>query len=103
MALGRDRMVGLQPGSGSGLKQNSFLSGGSMTLGAGPALEQLKKTVSLQYLSSHCAGRTSALTHAWTALQADRMVEEQQSTKHATEAYVSSKTACKTISPPLLL
>ncbi|KAL0052859.1 hypothetical protein WJX82_008861 [Trebouxia sp. C0006] len=55
-------MVGLQPSSGSGLKQNSFLSGGSMTLGAGPALEQLKKT-------------------------ADRMVEEQQSTKHATEAY----------------
>ncbi|KAL0036795.1 hypothetical protein WJX79_010227 [Trebouxia sp. C0005] len=62
MALGRDRMVGLQPSSGSGLKQNSFLLGGSMTLGAGPALEQLKKT-------------------------ADRMVEEQQSTKHATEAY----------------
>ncbi len=56
MALGRDRMVGLQPSSGSGLKQNSFLSGGSMTLGAGPALEQLKKTVSLQCLSSHCAG-----------------------------------------------
>ena len=103
MALGRDRMVGLQPSSGSGLKQNSFLSGGSMTLGAGPALEQLKKTVSLQCLSSHCAGWNSVLTHAWTALQADRLVEEQQSTKHATEAYVSSETACKTTSPPLLL
>lgn len=35
---------------------------------------------------------------AWTALQADRMVEEQQSTKHATEAYVSSQSVGKIIS-----
>lgn len=54
MALARDRMVGLQPGSGAGLRHSSFLSGGSMTLGAGPALEQLKKTVSLQCMSGHC-------------------------------------------------
>ena len=87
MALARDRMVGLQPSSGSLFRQHSFLSGSSMTLGAGPALEQLKKTVRLHCLL--CAF-TAWYSPVVVVLKADRLVEEQQSTKQATEAYVSS-------------
>ncbi|KAL3157731.1 hypothetical protein ABBQ32_012157 [Trebouxia sp. C0010 RCD-2024] len=55
-------MVGLQLSSGTAPRPPSFLSGVPTPLGAGLALEQLKKT-------------------------ADRLVEEQQSNKNATEAY----------------
>ena len=40
-------MVGLPHSSGPASRPPSFLPGGAVTLGAGPALEQLKKTVNL--------------------------------------------------------
>ena len=85
-------MVGLQLSSGTVHRPPSFLSGGSTPLGAGPALEQLKKTVRLQGTAYHLLDvpSDSPPRNVWTVLQADRLVEEQQSNKNATEAYVST-------------
>ena len=61
-----------------------------MPLGAGPALEQLKKTVRLVIVGRHIQALRFTYFSTFKRLQADRLVEEQQSNRTATESYVST-------------
>lgn len=61
-----------------------------MPLGAGPALEQLKKTVRLVIVGRHIQALRFTYFSTFKRLQADRLVEEQQFNRTATESYVST-------------
>ena len=54
MALTWDRAIAASPVSGAGVRQSSFLSAAGKSLGAGAALEQLKKTVRLNERHGWC-------------------------------------------------
>ncbi|KAL3159757.1 hypothetical protein ABBQ38_010163 [Trebouxia sp. C0009 RCD-2024] len=80
-------MVGLQLSSGTAPRPPSFLSGGPTPLGAGPALEQLKKTrLKLQEAQSQLSSLQQAYTHERTEntqLKA-KIKDDEQQIEHVT-------------------